>query len=217
MMLVGRVLRGSLPVGALAIFVLTLRTCFRVAREAGHLEIFDQMEWTPVISFFGESDPERAWFRRGFTALAVIVTVTLWIRGRQLGRETSLGSAWFRRGTVWATSALAIVCLLVMTWIPDDVSPVHFFAALATFFFLSVRGIVETTLAIRVFRARGFGVAHAAQVLWGLACPIASAAYVAKWVSEGNVNAQYLAVGLQFAYFLALTPELSRAEPAPRS
>lgn len=215
--MVGRVVRGSLPVGALAIFVLTLKTCFRVAREAGHLEIFDQMEWTPVISFFGESDPERTWFRRGFTALAVIVTVTLWIRGRQLGKEIGLASAWFRRGIVWAMSALAVACLLVMTWIPDNVSPVHFFAALATFFFLSVRGIVETTLAIRVFRARGFGVAHGAQVLWGLACPIASGAYVAKWVSEGNVDAQYLAVGLQFAYFLALTPELSRAEPALRS
>lgn len=209
--MLGRALRGSLPAAALAIFALTLKTCFRLAREAGHLEIFDQMQWTPVISFFGESDPERTWFRRGFTALAVLVAVTLWIRGRQLGREPTLDRAWLRRGTAWTTSALAIVSLLLMTWIPDDVSPVHFFAAVATFFFLSVRGIVETTMAIRVYRTRGFGFVDGALVLWGFACPLASAAFVAKWISEGNVQAQYFAVGLQFAYFLALTPELARA------
>lgn len=209
-----RIARVLLPPAAIAIFVLTLKTCFHVAREAGHLDVYDEMGWLPVISFFGDDDPERTIFRRGFTALAIVLALLLTLRSIQLARDPSLRTAWLRRGSAAFVSVLGVVALLMMTWIPDNVSPVHFFAALATFFFLSVREVLESTLAVTAFRKRGFRAVHALQLLWGFACPIASVVYVVKWITTQSVEAQYVAVGLQFAYFLGAMPELARATPA---
>ncbi len=210
-----RFFRAILPALALAIFVFTMKTCFRLAREAGHLDVWDQMGWTPVISALGERDPERAVFREGFTALAVVLALTLFARAVQLRGDASVARAWIRRGGVVFAGVIAIVALLVMAWIPDDVSPIHFFAALVTFFFLSVWELLEATLFVTMFRARGIRAHHALQLLWAFACPAASCTCVGLWISSGDAEPQYAAVALQFAWFLGAIPELARALPAP--
>ena len=210
-----RLFRVLLPPGALAVFVLTLMACFRVARASGHLAGHDATGILPVISFFGNDEPERSWFRGGFTALAVILAIMLLVRRGQLAADPSLAGARARRALATGASVLAVIALLMMTWIPDGESPVHFFAALATFFFLVVCEIVETTLLLIAFRARGFRASHAVLLLWSCACAVLSLVCVAKWVAQADVAAQYAAVGLQFAYFLGAIPELARqAEPA---
>ncbi|CAN5148832.1 hypothetical protein BH09MYX1_BH09MYX1_58910 [soil metagenome] len=211
--MLNRVVRGALPLVAFATFVITMKTCFRVARAAGHLDVYDAMGWTPVISFFGGEDPERFWFHVGFTLLAVLVALTLFLRGRQLRVDRHLEKAWARRGVASVTAVIAIACLLVMTWVSDGESPIHFIAAVSTFFFLSIRELVETSLVITSTRARGFRAWHAVMILWCVACPLASMFHVYAWIANEDVRAQYIAVGLQFAFFLGSIPELARAAP----
>lgn len=211
-----RIGRALLPVLALAIFVATLKACFQAARAAGHLDVWDEMGWTPVISALGEKEPERTFFRGGFSALAAVLALTLVARALQLRGDGALAGAWVRRGFVVFSGAIAIVALLVMAWIPDDVSPLHFFAALLTFFFLSTWELLESTLVLTAVRARGVRWFHVLQLLWSFACPFASCAFVGKWIASGDAEPQYVAVGLQFAWFLGAIPELVRAPlPSP--
>lgn len=203
-----RILRSLLPVVAIVVFTITVRECFRVARGAGHLEVYDQMGWHPVISYFGNDEPERTIFRRGFTTLALVLATTLGTRALQLRGHRAI----VRRGAAVLFGIVAVASLLVMTWIPDAVSPIHFFAALATFFFLSGWELVEASLIATAARARGVRALDVAMLAWCFACPLLSVAAVVRWITQADVLAQYAAVALQFAWFLGAIPELARRD-----
>jgi hypothetical protein len=207
-----------LPSVALAVLVGTLVGCHRIARAHGHLPYND----LPVISALGSRMPEHAYFRWGFTLLATVMALAFVTRARMLALEPRVVHALGLRAMVWSCSAFAALSMgsmLVMAWIPDGVSPLHFVAALATFGALAVYELTHASLCIVLARPdpsddHGARPPHNPGALvraWLVACPFIAIACVYAWVAEGSVVAQYAAVAMQFAYFLPLTPAF--AEP----
>ena len=209
--------RASLPLIALAILVGTLHQCMRVARAAGH-DVGDV--WSrnpPVISALGDLPPEHAWFGAGFTLLAVVMVLVLGSRTWMLARDGRVRASaplrWSNRITALIASS-AMVALLIMAWIPDSASPIHFIAALCTFGLLAIYELAHAAISITLARRddavapNGPGVALS---LWFFVCPLAALGCVYAWIAMQSSAAQYAAVGLQFAYFIPLSPTLHRA------
>jgi hypothetical protein len=212
-----------LPFVALGVLVATLATCFQVASAGGH-------RWggaLPVISSLGRDMPEHAWFAAGFTVLAGVMAVVFRTRARMLALEPRVARSLGLRLVGHACSLFAAVSLasmLVMAWIPDGASPLHFFAALATFGALALYELAHAGVCVALARPparaddppgpRSPGPLVRA---WLFVCPFAAMACVYLWIGEGSVLAQWTAVALQFAYFLPLAPAFGEpAAPARR-
>lgn len=210
--------RTLLPFVALAVLVATLAICLHLG-AAKPLWKYD----LPVISSLGERMPERGWFVGGFSLLAALMALLFLTRARMLAREPRVERSLGLRARVHACSllaALSVATLLVMAWIPDHVSPIHFFAALATFGTLALYQLAHASICSALTRPgevpgpRGPGPWVRA---WLFVCPFAALGCVAHWIVGRSVPAQYAAVALQFAYFLPLSPAFGEPSAPARA
>ncbi len=184
-----------------------MSVCFWLAQSQGRLDgIFERQRW-PDISVLGIGWPERAWFTGGFTLLCALMLALFLGRAWQLARVPA-GRSWnFGNGLTALVGVAAVVCMVVMAWIPANVSRWHFDAAVSGFGFLAVYELAHALLCVRLV-ARGL--LGRGLLGWLFLCPLGVIAGVYLWITQHNALWQYGAVVLLFAYFLPLSGVLGR-------
>jgi hypothetical protein len=179
-------------------------------KESGHWSLYGAGGDLPIISTLGAQQPERSVFIGGFSLLAALLAALLIVRHRQLGREPALEHRRRRRRLALALGLASVVALLTMALTDASGAP-HFIAALATFALLAIHECLHSGMCLELRRApsgpRPWPSAPLAA--WLLLCPAASVICVMLWLELDSARFQFAAVGLQFGYFLVLTPALA--------
>jgi len=207
---------AALPPAALVVFAATLTACYFVASSHHRLDVFFETKQWPDISVLGIESPEHEWFAAGFSVLGVVMLALFVFRHAQLRKAAPVATSWSRRWlnhSLVVIGILAIVCLLAMAWIPADVSILHFFSALAAFGLLALYELGHALLCLSFV---GEGSLGWPMLLWFLLCPFGVVSAVSLWVVQQNALWQYGAVLLLFAYFLPLSPALTRSRARSR-
>jgi hypothetical protein len=197
-----------LPWAGLITFLGTVAVCGAINHSQGHLDVFYEDKRWPDISVLGIRWPARIIFSLGFTVLSGIMLALFLGRGRQLSQTSIVQRSTVRR---WLnrfssiTSFLAISGLLVMAWIPANVSRYHFYAAIAAFLLLAIYELSHAILCLSFARQ---GQLSSWLLAWLLLSPFGVATAAVLWVALRMTLMQYLTVVLLFSYFIPLVPSL---------
>lgn len=191
-----------------------LGICYSIASSHGHLD--DNGGGNPEISDLGDKDPEHGLFAFGFTCIALLLPVLVWLRHAAVAAATAgAGPTIAVLNSAWAVVALAsLPAMLTMAYVRESASDAHFEGAIATFGLVAIFETIHAVLAALALRA-GHPLERGDKALSGGICiayvGLLTVGFISTlvWIpSDGNATAEYFAASMPFAYLLLFTPSL---------